>query len=77
MPRWYSPRTSARRKLAPATYISKQDAEAKGLLTYWDGLTCAKHHLAAKYVHNDKCVHCERAKAKAPYVGGKPYKRLL
>lgn len=77
MTRWYSPRTSAKRKLAPATYISKTDAEAKGLLTYWTGIHCPKGHLAARYVHSEKCVHCERTKAKAPFVGSKPYQRLL
>lgn len=75
--RWYSPRTTTKRKLAPATYISKEDAVAKRLLTYWTGIHCEKGHLAARYVHNEKCVHCERTKAKAPYVGSKPYKRLI
>ena len=75
--RWYSPRTSTKRKLAPATYISKADAIEKRLLTYFTGIHCDKGHLAARYVHDEKCVHCERTKAKAPYVSQKTVKRLL
>ena len=77
MKRWYSPRTPTRRKMAPATYISKADAIAKKMLTYWTGIHCEKGHLAARFVHDDRCVHCVRTERKAPYVSGKPYKRLL
>lgn len=75
--RWYSPRTTTKRKLAPLSYVSKEDAIERRLLTYFTGIHCPKGHLAARYVHDEKCVHCERSKAKAPYVGSKAYKRLI
>lgn len=66
--RWYSPRTSTRRKLAPASYISKADAIARGLFTYFDGMHCTKGHLAAKYVIGDKCVHCHRLETRKSFL---------
>jgi hypothetical protein len=41
--------------------ISRAEAKAKGLRSYFTGKPCAKGHVAARRVANASCVECERA----------------